>query len=136
MSFKPSIEFQEPSVIKRFQEEKMRETLEYIATFSPFYKRLVEKEHIDVSRIKTLEDLSYIPTVQKSDLQLFNDDFLCVPREKVRDYMTTSGTLGTPVTYFNTEKDLERLAYNEAISFATSGGGPGEVYQLMTTIDK
>ena len=136
MSFKPSIEFQEPSEIKRFQEEKMREALDYIASFSPFYKRLFEKEHIDVSRIKTLEDLSYIPTVQKADLQLFNDDFLCVPREKVRDYMTTSGTLGTPVTYFNTEKDLERLAYNEAISFTTAGGGPGEVYQLMTTIDK
>ena len=43
MSFKPSIEFQEPSVIKRFQEEKMRETLDYIASFSPFYKRLFEK---------------------------------------------------------------------------------------------
>ena len=50
MSFKPSIEFQEPSEIKRFQEEKMREALDYIASFSPFYKRLFEKEHIDVIR--------------------------------------------------------------------------------------
>jgi Coenzyme F390 synthetase len=33
-------------------------------------------------------------------------------------------------------KDLERLAYNEAISFTCAGGHKGEKYQLMTTIDK
>jgi len=136
MSFCPSIEYENPETIKRFQEDRMRDTLKYLSIHSPYYKRLFQQEKIDPNKIKTLEDLTLIPPTQKKDLQLYNDDFLAVKREKVSDYMTTSGTLGNPVTVFNTENDLERLAYNEAISFACAGGKPGDVYQLMTTIDK
>ena len=35
-----------------------------------------------------------------------------------------------------TDKDLDRLGYNEAISFTCAGGKPGNIYQLMTTLDK
>jgi phenylacetate-CoA ligase len=50
--------------------------------------------------------------------------------------VTTSGTLGDPVTFALTEKDLERLAYNEAISFECAGVGKDDVMQLMTTMDR
>lgn len=52
------------------------------------------------------------------------------------DYITTSGTMGDPVTFAMTDRDLERLAYNEAISFYCADGSPHEIYQLMTTIDR
>ena len=61
---------------------------------------------------------------------------LCVPKEKIIDYITTSGTLGDPVTFACSEKDLQRLAYNEKISFMCAGLHPGNILQLMTTIDK
>ena len=50
--------------------------------------------------------------------------------------MTTSGTLGDPVTFGCTEKDLQRLAYNEKKSFECAGVKKGNIVQLMTTIDK
>lgn len=136
MNLFPDIERQDANVIKHFQEEKLRETLAYLNTQSPFYKQHFKKHHIDISRIKTLEDLRSIPVTTKDDIQLSNDDFLCVPRNKVIDYVTTSGTLGDPVTFAMTEKDLQRLAYNEAISFVCAGGQSSDVYQLMTTIDR
>ena len=52
------------------------------------------------------------------------------------DYITTSGTLGDPVTFCCTEKDLQRLAFNEKKSFECAGLRPGNILQLMTTIDK
>ncbi len=52
------------------------------------------------------------------------------------EYTSTSGTLGTPVTIALTEKDLERLAYNEFNSFTCAGGTPGDLYQLMLTLDR
>lgn len=55
---------------------------------------------------------------------------------KIIDYITTSGTLGDPVTFACSEKDLQRLAYNEKISFICAGLRPGNIMQLMTTIDK
>lgn len=132
----PEIEKQPLDVIKRFQESKLQETLEYLQANSPYYQRLFTQFNIDISTIKTIEDLQKIPVTGKSELQTCNSDFICIPREKIVDYITTSGTLGDPVTFVMSEKDLERLAYNEAISFLCAGGKSGEIYQLMTTIDK
>ena len=130
------IEFLPKEVIKKYQEERLRQMLSYLHDHSPYYQRLFAENHINISSIKTLEDLQQIPFTEKKDLQLHNMDFLCVPREKVIDYITTSGTLGDPVTFACTDADLERLAYNEALSFACAGLKPGNVLQLMTTMDK
>ena len=130
------IEFQSVEAIKDFQEKKLREALDYLAANSPYYKRMFSRFGIDVSSIHHIEDLVKVPFTEKKDLQLYNEDFLCVPKYKVIDYITTSGTLGDPVTFCCTEKDLQRLAYNEKKSFECAGVHPGNVVQLMTTIDK
>lgn len=130
------IEFKSPAEIKAFQEGLLHEALAYLAAHSPYYQRMFASYHIDVEKISHIEDLVRIPFTEKKDLQLFNDDFLCVPPRQVVDYITTSGTLGDPVTFCCTEKDLQRLAYNEKKSFACAGLGPDNVVQLMTTMDK
>lgn len=130
------IEFESSETIARYQNQRLSEALEYLACHSPFYKRMFEEHAIDPSTITIVEQLATLPFTTKSDLQKHNDDFLCVPREKVVDYVTTSGTLGDPVTFCCTESDLERLAYNEMKSFRTAGLKPGNIVQLMTTIDK
>lgn len=130
------IEFQSPEVIKAFQEEKLGETLRYLEANSPYYKRMFQSFGVNISKIKHIEDLVTIPFTEKKDMQLFNDDFLCVPRHKVIDYITTSGTLGDPVTFCCTEKDLQRLALNEKKSFECAGVVPGDIVQLMVTLDK
>jgi phenylacetate-CoA ligase len=132
----PLIQFKSAEEIKSFQDESLRESLKYISVSSPYYKRLFREAGVDLNSIKGVEDLAKIPTTCKSDLQIHNKEFLCVPRERVRDYVTTSGTLGEPVNFMLTESDLQRLAYNEKISFSTAGCMQGDVIQLMTTIDK
>ena len=132
----PKIETASLSEIKSFQEQKLLELLRYVNINSPFYKRLFEKENIDVRTIKTLEDLILLPVTTKEDLQKYNDDFLCIPANKIIDYATTSGTLGEPVTFGLSDNDLERLAYNEAISFNCAGINEGDIVQMMTTMDR
>lgn len=122
--------------IEVFQEGLLQEQLSYLARRSPFYQRLFVKHGIDLSQIKGLSDLQKLPTTCKDDLQLYNDDFLCVPQEEIIDYCTTSGTLGTPVTFGLTDRDLDRLAANEMQSFETVGVKSGDKVQLMTTIDR
>ncbi len=55
--------------IKAFQEARLCETLQYLATHSPFYKRMFAENRIDVSEVRTLEDFQQIPTTTKQDLQ-------------------------------------------------------------------
>ena len=136
MDFIPAIETQPQAVIRQFQAEQLAKTLDYLSMYSPFYKRLFKNNHIDVCKIRTLDDLTVVPFSDKADLQRDNDDFVCVPKDKIIDYITTSGTLGEPVTFAMTDADLDRLAYNEKISFQCAGAGPGDIFQLMTTIDK
>lgn len=130
------IEFKSNEEIAEFQNLKLQEALRYLKENSPFYQNMFDKNGIDISEIKTIEDLEKIPFTEKKDLQLHNKEFLCVPAEKIVDYITTSGTLGDPVTFGCTDKDLDRLAYNEMKSFSCAGLQPGNIVQLMTTLDK
>ncbi len=118
------------------QEQKLRELLVYLSQHSPFYKDLFVKNGIDINDIKTVADLTRIPTTTKEDLQQRNLDFLCVPAEKVIEYTSTSGTLGGPVTVALTDKDLDRLALNEYNSFLSAGATKDDLFQLMLTLDR
>ena len=135
-SFQPSIERATLTDIGNYQNLRLKELLSYLAAHSHYYSRCFAENRTDISKIRSIRDLSEFPLTTKKELQLQNSDFLCVGREKIIDYITTSGTQGDPVTFALTENDLERLAYNEAISFACADSAPGDVYQLMTTIDR
>ena len=130
------IEFRGIDEIEDFQNQKLREAIKYLAGNSPYYQRMFRENNINIEDIKTISDLPKLPFTKKEDLQLHNEDFLCVPKEKIIDYITTSGTLGDPVTFGCTDKDLDRLAFNEMKSFSCAGLKPGNIIQLMTTIDK
>lgn len=130
------IKYTSTQEIKLFQENLLRRELSYLNDRSPFYKKMFQREGVDIRKIRTLEDLQHVPFTQKSDLQQFNEDFICVPKEQLIDYVTTSGTLSNPATYALTDRDLDRLAYNEKVSFTCAGTKPGDMVQLMTTMDK
>jgi phenylacetate-CoA ligase len=131
-----SIQFASPAEIKAYQEKRLITEMEYLAHRSVFYQRMFQEKKIDWSKITKLEDLQRIPLTTKEDLQRHNDEFLCVQREEIIDYVTTSGTLGDPVTFALTESDLQRLAFNEELSFTTAGCSGKDIMQLMTTIDR
>ncbi|TKT90874.1 phenylacetate--CoA ligase family protein [Dyadobacter frigoris] len=122
--------------ISESQSEKLTEILRYININSSYYKRVFAEKGIDIETIKKVEDLTKIPFTTKDDLALYNDDFLCVPKSKISDFVTTSGTLSDPVAFYLTDKDVERLATNEAEAFRCANGSENDIYQLMTTIDR
>ena len=128
--------YQPVEKIKQMQEAKLQGLLAYLNQHSPFYKELFARHYISISEIKTLQDLLRIPVTEKENLQLHNDDFVCVPRNKIIEYSSTSGTLGSPVMVALTENDLQRLAYNEYASFVCTGGTADDIYQLMLTLDR
>lgn len=103
--------------------------VDYLKKHSPFYKNL-EGEVVSV------QDITQLPFTSKDDLAERNEDFLAIHQSDIRDYSATSGTLGDPVSYYLSEKDLLRLAQNEKGSLEIAGCTSEDVFQLMTTIDK
>jgi phenylacetate-CoA ligase len=120
--------------IGKYQNRALLKQLEYVSSHSPFYKD--HFKGLDLRAIASAGELISIPVTLKEHLQQRNMDFLCVEREKIIDYITTSGTTGDPITFAMTEKDLERLADNEYASFLCADGSSRDIYQLMLTLDR
>jgi phenylacetate-CoA ligase len=118
------------------QLKKLQDLLLHLNLHSPFYKELFSKHQVDITAIKTLDDLTLLPTTSKEDLQQRNEDFLCMGRDQIIEYASTSGTLGSPVTIALTENDLNRLTFNEYNSFMCADGSAADTYQLMLTLDR
>lgn len=128
------LSFLSKSEIHKYQSGLLSEQLDWVMEHSPFYR-----EHLagfKSGSIQSLDDLHSLPLTTKDDLQERNMDFLCVDPEKIIDYITTSGTTGSPLTFATTEKDLQRLADNEYASFTCAGGSSRDIYQLMLTLDR
>ncbi len=136
MKLIPDIEKKSLKEIEAFQLQKLVEVIGYVSRHSQFYKKHFETNGIDPESIQTLQDLQRIPVTTKEDLQKFNWDFACVPKEKLVEFTSTSGTLGKPVTIGLTEGDVKRLAYNEYLSFVCADGTEKDRYQLMLTLDR
>lgn len=132
----PIIETQTTAEITALQNQLLQKQIAYLMEKSPFYQQKFKEENIKLGTIQTINDLKKVSVTTKNDLQLYNDDFFCVPKQDILDYATTSGTLGDPVTFGLTDSDLERLAYNEMLSFQCAGVQKGDLVQLMTTMDR
>ncbi len=132
----PDIQFKSAKEIKAWQEQKLVAQLTYLQAHSAFYRKMFADNRIDITGITTIDDLQHIPVTTKTDLQLHNQSFICVDTDDIIDYVTTSGTLGDPVTFALTSADLDRLSYNEYLSFTTAGCTRHDILQLMTTIDR
>ncbi|QED36982.1 phenylacetate--CoA ligase [Antarcticibacterium arcticum] len=124
------------SQIKELQWLQLKKQLVYLQLHSPFYKKLFKRDNIDINAILSYNDFSLLPVTTKEDLQEFNEDFICVPSEEIIDHVTTSGTLGKPVSLALNNADLDRLTNNELESFKLAGVKKEDVVQITTTLDR
>jgi phenylacetate-CoA ligase len=105
------------------------QTFRYAAEHSPFYREKFRG-------IKDVPALESLPTVDKQVLSERNLDFLCVPRERIIEIVTTSGTTGKPLLWMLTEPDLRRLALNERLSFECAGLTTSDTVVVAVAMDR
>lgn len=132
----PDLQYSNTTVQHAYQTMQLQHTLSYVAQHSTFYQQHWAQHGVMPSSIQSLDDLSLLPFTSKQDLQTQNDDFWCVSSERIIDYVTTSGTMGSPVILGLTHGDLDRLAYNERHSYELVGLTPNDTILLTTTMDR
>ena len=132
----PEYQFKSKQEIAELQNRRLQQQMQYIKKNSPYYQRVFAENGISFDDIKTVEDLQRVPVTTKKDLQLHGKEFFCVPMRQITDIVTTSGTLGDPVTIGLTKNDLDRLAYNEHLTFSAAGVTQDDIIQEMVTIDR
>ena len=130
-----NLAFCPPETIRARQETFLARHLGHCLR-SPFYRRVMAGVLPSSVRRFPLAALRDLPFTTKADLEAQNEDFLAVPRAAVRDIVQSSGTTGLPVCVMYTARDLERLAYNEAVCFRGCGMGRGDRVLLTCTLDR
>jgi phenylacetate-CoA ligase len=131
----PDLEFFAPAEIRKVQEQLLKGHLQYLTSFSPYYRTLFQKQGITAGNCG-LDSLHTLPLTDKTTLSEQNLDFFAAPMAQVVDIVLSSGTTGKPTTIHYTENDLQRLAYNEQISFASCGLTQDDIVLLTCTIDR
>lgn len=115
---------------------KLQEQIRYCYEHSPYYRALFDDLGLVPEDFKTPEDITRIPTTTKADIERNYEQFLCVPRDRIAEFVTTSGTVGEPIVIALTREDLDRLAINEKNSFSIAGITDKDVIQITTTLDR
>ena len=121
---------------RKKQWQRIQQQLSYTFRTSKFYQEAWKQYSIQVDSITSYEDFSKLPITTKEQLQQYNEDFISIPQEQIIDHVTTSGTLGEPVSFYLNEYDLERLAENESRSFKLAGITRQDKVLITTTLDR
>ena len=110
----PVLETLPAEKLRNLQLKKFKRIFQWAYDHSKFHRALYDKAGIKPEDIRTMEDVSHVPKVEKSmmrDIQRKDPfpygDALCVPLEDVTEFRQTSGTTGQPVYQPDTWQDWE-----------------------------
>jgi phenylacetate-CoA ligase len=119
-----------PEDLAAYQLQKLRETIEYAAQRSPFYREKLSK--LAHTELKSLSDLARFPFTTCEELRDENPRFLAVSQDEISRVVTlsSSGTTGTPKRVFFTADDQQL-----AVDFFQCGTGnlaaPGDRVMVL-----
>jgi coenzyme F390 synthetase len=130
--FNPAIETLPRGDLDALIDERVRYTVAYAYEHSPFYRSWFRNHSIDPAEIREHEDLLELPIIsgkvirehQPPEAEDF--EFRSVDWADVYTVHETSGTSGTPKSFFLTWEDWQRYAEKYARAFRSQGFGPGD----------
>lgn len=108
----------DPSLIREFQEVLLRKNLARVAIQHPIYSRTIRNNHIDISKIKTFNDLNHaFPVTSKEEFVANPMGYVLEPdTSDPKDYLNwdvtyTAGTSGEPAPVFQTSYDFKGVLF-------------------------
>jgi phenylacetate-CoA ligase len=134
--FKPefSWEFLSAEEIQAKSIRALRNHVKHTIEVSPYYRELLDS--IDVNELQTNDDFQKLPLTDKDMLSTQPGKFTSVEPSKIVETVITSGSAGKPLPFPLTANDLDRLAFNEALSFHGAGVTSDDRVQILVSMDR
>jgi phenylacetate-CoA ligase len=117
--------------IEELQAKRLRAVADHVYRSNPIYRKLFDAQGVKPEDIRSLEDVSKLPTTNKNILrESYPLGLSCVPRREVAEMHMSSGSTGTPVIMPYTNADLAQWAECMARCYRMAGGVPGDAVQI------
>ena len=97
--------------IQDYQLERLRVVLTRAYNECPFYRDFFDKAGVHPNDLKSLDDLSLFPMLEKQDIQERRDDLISrsyAQNELIENH--TGGSTGSPLYYFHNKERMESMA--------------------------
>ena len=118
--------------IAAHQSEVLKKSVAQAAK-SPYYSAKFAEMGLNISDIKSRDDIVKLPFTTKEDLRLsYPTGMLSVEPEDVLRMHTSSGTTGKPTAIFHTREDVDNWAELMARCLHMTGARPHDVFQNMS----
>ena len=130
--FREEIETMPRNELDALVDERIRYTVSYAAENSLFYRKWFKENHINPSDIREHDDLRELPIISGKTIREYQPPetedfgFKCIDWDEVFTIHETSGTSGTPKSFFLTWEDWNRYAEKYARSFVSQNFGKGD----------
>lgn len=131
MFFQKDIETMPRNKIEAIQLERLRWLVDYCSSNIKFYHDRLEKAGVTAEKIKTLDDIQYIPYTTKDDIRdnypfgLFGQ-----PVKKIVRIHASSGTTGKPTVVGYTKNDIENWSDCMARLCMAAGATEDDIIQI------
>lgn len=93
--------------LEQLQVERLQATLNRVYRNVSFYRNLYDKKGVEITNIKSLDNLGDLPFTTKDDLRIsYPYEAFAVPLRDIVRIHSTSGTTGNPIVVGYTKNDL------------------------------
>ncbi|MGZ4857350.1 MAG: coenzyme F390 synthetase [Methanobacteriaceae archaeon] len=127
--FREEIETMARDELDALVDERIQYTVKFAVNNSPFYRKWFQKNQINPADIRSHEDLRELPIIsgktvrERQPPETSEYEFKCIDWDQVYTIHETSGTSGTPKSFFLTWDDWNRFAEKYARSFVSQNFG-------------
>ncbi|HOU71719.1 MAG TPA: phenylacetate--CoA ligase [Methanothrix sp.] len=128
--WQPKYELMAREELEALQLRRLKSVAEKVYKNVPFYQKKFQEAGVAPEEIKSLADISRLPTTRKQDLRdNYPFGLFAVPREEVVRVHASSGTTGKPTVVGYTAKDIENWSDLMARDFVMVGVEKKDIFQ-------
>jgi len=131
MFFQKDIETMPRKQLEALQLERLKWTVDYCYRNVPFYTKKLDEAGVTADKIKSLDDIRYIPPTTKADLRdNYPFGLFAKPMKEIVRIHASSGTTGKPTVVGYTKHDLDMWSDCVARIVTAAGATSDDIVQI------
>ena len=127
----PDVECMDRERLRALQGERLRAVVKREYENVPLYRERMDEKGVKPADIRTVDDLQYLPFMEKTDLRdTFPYGLFAAPKKDIVRIQGSSGTTGKPIVSGYTQNDIDAWTEMMARTLTAAGADENSIVQV------